>query len=290
MSEKGFLIVIDGLDGTGKNTQATILYNFLKDNGVEKIIKISFPDYESYTGKIIRDMLTSKLELNPGLWKYHRHFINALLFSYDRMICMNRKMPEYNGKSLNQLYKEGYVIICDRYTTSNFFHMTTGLSYIDTKLFIDELEDLEYEKMCIIKPDLVMILSLDPKISMQLIEKRGNEKDDHENLTHLQKAYEKLNEVLKIKKDWKVINCNNEEGNYIRASEDIQHDIRSVLRDCVAIELIEDIINKIDNLDTIKNEYRINTQVCPECKHEMTQLLFEPEKYYCPKCESVRII
>ena len=47
MSNKGLLIVIDGLDGSGKNTQTNILYNFFRKNGVNKIIKLSFPDYDS---------------------------------------------------------------------------------------------------------------------------------------------------------------------------------------------------------------------------------------------------
>lgn len=286
MSNKGLLIVIDGLDGSGKNTQTNILYNFFRKNGVNKIIKLSFPDYDSYTGKIIREMLTGKIELDSGLNNYNTQILKALLFSYDRMITMNKKIPEYDNKTIKELYDDGYVILCDRYTTSNFFHMTTDLSESETISFINEIEEIEYQKMNIIKPDIVIALILDPEISMKLINKRGNEKDDNENLDHLKKAYNKLQFVLDMKPEWKMINCNNDEKDYIKGESFIQDDIKSVLRDCVAKEFIDEIINKIDKLDMTKDE---DINFCLKCNHKLIQLIFEPGKYYCPNCESIWI-
>ena len=191
-------------------------------------------------------------------------------------------MPKYNNKSIRDLYMEGYIIICDRYTTSNFFHMTIDIdeNNFDTEMFVNELEEIEYKKMFILKPDIVITLLLDPEISMKLIEKRGNERDDHENLVHLKKAYDKLKYILTIKPDWKVINCNNDKGDFIKDQLIIQNEIRSILRDCVAKELLDEIIDKIDNN---------GLTICPKCNNKLIQMIFEPEKYYCPNCDSVWI-
>ena len=94
MSSTGMLIVIDGLDGSGKNTQAEMLYNFFKENITDKVIKISFPDYDYHTGKVVREMLTGKFNIGVNEWPFDKSIKKSLFYSFDRMVAMYRKMPE----------------------------------------------------------------------------------------------------------------------------------------------------------------------------------------------------
>ena len=231
MSSTGMLIVIDGLDGSGKNTQAEMLYNFFKENITDKVIKISFPDYDYHTGKVVREMLTGKFNIGVNELPFDKSIKKSLFYSFDRMIAMYRKLPEYDNKTIAELYyKEGYVIICDRYTTSNFIHMGVDIQRFDLVSFISQLEGLEYSTMGIIRPDIVIALTLNPETSMKLIDKRGNEKDDHENLNHLKKAYDTMNHILKyIKTDWYNIDCNDEENDFIKDKDVIQREIRRII-------------------------------------------------------------
>ena len=302
MSSTGMLIVIDGLDGSGKNTQAEMLYNFFKENITDKVIKISFPDYDYHTGKVVREMLTGKFNIGVNEWPFDKSIKKSLFYSFDRMIAMYRKLPEYDNKTIAELYyKEGYVIICDRYTTSNFIHMGVNIRRFDLPSFISQLEGLEYSTMGIIRPDMVITLYLKPEISMKLIDKRGNEKDDHENLNHLKKAYDTMNHILKyIKTDWYNIDCNDEENDFIKDKDVIQREIRRIIQ-----SYTNDKINKLITYDSesawyrvyksfekIKNNEKLNVKPmnkCPQCNHDLNEMV-TIDGYYCRHCDNVWIL
>ena len=302
MSSTGMLIVIDGLDGSGKNTQAEMLYNFFKENITDKVIKISFPDYDYHTGKVVREMLTGKFNIGVNEWPFDKSIKKSLFYSFDRMVAMYRKMPEYDNKTIAELYyKEGYVIICDRYTTSNFIHMGADIQRFDLVSFISQLEGLEYSTMGIIRPDIVIALTLNPETSMKLIDKRGNEKDDHENLNHLKKAYNTMNHILKyIKTDWYNIDCNDEENDFIKDKDVIQREIRRIIQ-----SYTNDKINKLITYDSesawyrvyksfekIKNNEKQNVKSmnkCPQCNHDLNEMV-TIDGYYCRHCDNVWIL
>ena len=295
MSSTGMLIVIDGLDGSGKNTQAEMLYNFFKENITDKVIKISFPDYDFHTGKVVREMLTGKFNIGVNEWPFDKSIKKSLFYSFDRMVAMYRKMPEYDNKTLAELYyKEGYVIICDRYTTSNFIHMGVNIRRFDLPSFISQLEGLEYSTMGIIRPDIVIALTLNPETSMKLIDKRGNEKDDHENLNHLKKAYNTMNHILKyIKTDWYNIDCNDEENNFIKDKDVIQREIRRIIETHISGMVYNKDNTIIRNMIKAFNKIKINENLkdkslnkCPQCNHDLNELI-TIDGYYCRHCDNV---
>ena len=298
MSSTGMLIVIDGLDGSGKNTQAEMLYNFFKENITDKVIKISFPDYDYHTGKVVREMLTGKFNIGVNEWPFDKSIKKSLFYSFDRMVAMYRKMPEYDNKTLAELYyKEGYVIICDRYTTSNFIHMGVNIRRFDLPSFISQLEGLEYSTMGIIRPDIVIALTLNPETSMKLIDKRGNEKDDHENLNHLKKAYNTMNHILKyIKTDWYNIDCNDEENDFIKDKDVIQREIRRIIETHISGMIYNKDNTIIRNMIKAFNKIKINEDLkaksmnkCPQCNHELNELI-TIDGYYCRYCDNVWIL
>ena len=298
MSSTGMLIVIDGLDGSGKNTQAEMLYNFFKENITDKVIKISFPDYDYHTGKVVREMLTGKFNIGVNEWPFDKSIKKSLFYSFDRMVAMYRKMPEYDNKTLAELYyKEGYVIICDRYTTSNFIHMGVNIRRFDLPSFISQLEGLEYSTMGIIRPDIVIALTLNPETSMKLIDERGNEKDDHENLNHLKKAYNTMNHILKyIKTDWYNIDCNDEENNFIKDKDVIQREIRRIIETHISGMIYNKDNTIIRNMIKAFNKIKINENLkakslnkCPQCNHDLNEMV-TIDGYYCRHCDNVWIL
>ena len=295
MSSTGMLIVIDGLDGSGKNTQAEMLYNFFKENITDKVIKISFPDYDYHTGKVVREMLTGKFNIGVNEWPFDKSIKKSLFYSFDRMIAMYRKLPEYDNKTIAELYyKEGYVIICDRYTTSNFIHMGVDIQRFDLVSFINQLEGLEYSTMGIIRPDIVIALTLNPETSMKLIDERGNEKDDHENLNHLKKAYDVMNHILKyIKTDWYNIDCNDEENDFIKDKDVIQREIRRIIETHISGMIYNKDNTIIRNMIKAFNKIKINENLkakslnkCPQCNHDLNEMV-TIDGYYCRHCDNV---
>ena len=295
MSSTGMLIVIDGLDGSGKNTQAEMLYNFFKENITDKVIKISFPDYDYHTGKVVREMLTGKFNIGVNEWPFDKSIKKSLFYSFDRMVAMYRKIPEYDNKTLAELYyKEGYVIICDRYTTSNFIHMGVDIQRFDLVSFINQLEGLEYSTMGIIRPDMVITLSLKPEISMKLIDKRGNEKDEHENLSHLKKAYDTMNYILKyIKTYWYNIDCNDEENDFIKDKDVIQREIRRIIETHISGMIYNKDNTIIRNMIKAFNKIKINEFLkakslnkFPQCNHDLNEMV-TIDGYYCRHCDNV---
>lgn len=225
--EKGLLIVIDGLDGTGKQTQSEILYNALTQEGLD-VKKISFPVYESPSGQIIKDYLKGNISVSSGYdCLYDENIRLSMLYANDRMLNMFKK--DANGKTLVDYYNEGYIIICDRYTQSNYLYMTKDMDDLQFESYIHLMEWLEYEIMRLPRPDLTIFLKMTPEKSLSLIEKRGEEKDNHETKEILAQAYMALEQYerqcyMNKREDVVIIDCLYDDDNgdtQIKSIEDI---------------------------------------------------------------------
>ncbi len=212
----GKLIVIEGLDGSGKATQTDMLYNRLLANNTP-CKKISFPNYEEDTSALIKMYLAGGLGSLSDVGAYGA----SLFYTVDRYgsYLKNWKMD----------YDEGKVILCDRYTTSNIPHQMSKLPENEWADFIDWLYDLEFKKVGIPKPNQVIYLDVLPEVSKKLLSKRYENDEgkrdiheaDFEYLLKCRKAAmygaEKLN--------WKVISCCN--GDTIKPIEEIAENIFS---------------------------------------------------------------
>lgn len=168
----GKLIVIEGLDGSGKATQANLLYERLSRN-FEKVKKVTFPDYESDSSAPVRMYLSGKLSDRPdGV----NAFAASSFYTVDRYISYKTNWE--------QLYNDGGIIVADRYTTSNGVHQCSKLPSEEWNSFMDWLYDFEYGRIGIPKPDAVIYLDMSPEVSQKLMSKRylGDEskKDIHE--------------------------------------------------------------------------------------------------------------
>lgn len=199
---KGFLVAIEGVDSSGKATQAGILYENMKNEG-RKAMMIEFPDYKSDSSALVKMYLNGDFGKNP---EEVNPYAASVFFAADRFASFNT--------SWKKLYEEGYIIICDRYVTSNMIYQAAKFDEEkDRENYLDWLTDLEFEKLRLPVPDIVIFLNISPQHCSHLIKNRMNkitgrrDKDIHEkNEEYMEKTYEAALLVAK-KYKWKILEC-----------------------------------------------------------------------------------
>lgn len=217
------LIVIEGVDCSGKETQTLNLYNALLSEN-RKVKRISFPDYESDSSALVKmylrgDFGKSAYDVNP--------YTASAFFAVDRFASYKTKW----GEDL----KDG-IVIADRYVTSNMVHQASKMKSSDEKTeFIKWLCDFEYEKLNLPKPDMVIFLDMPPEISAKLNLQRKNKitgelvKDIHESdLNYLKESYDNAHFVAK-NQNWHRIDC--APGGNLRTIEDISAEILAAVKE-----------------------------------------------------------
>lgn len=195
----GKLIVIEGLDGSGKATQAQKLYETLKSKG-ENVTKVSFPDYESDSSALVKMYLNGEFGTNPN---DVNPYAASSFYAVDRFASYTRNWKQF--------YKNGGMVIADRYTTSNAIHQCAKLPETEWDNFIKWLFHYEYELLGIPAPYRTIYLRVDPDVSQKLMTKRyeGNEgkKDIHEvNLDYLKRSRLAADYCAKAL-EWSVVEC-----------------------------------------------------------------------------------
>ncbi len=185
--KKGKIILLEGTDGSGKNTQARMLVEMLNQNRIPSVMR-NFPRYETPTGKIIAECYLGKtgnswfsnpVELNPK--------IASLYYAADRLAAKN--------------------LILDRYVESNMAHQGGKLKGEERKKFIDFVEKLEYGLLELPRPDRTIFLYVPTEVAIKLRKQRNEIPDAHErNFEHLRNAEEAYLE-LSEKFSWTKIEC-----------------------------------------------------------------------------------
>ncbi|MDR3209570.1 MAG: thymidylate kinase [Oscillospiraceae bacterium] len=150
----GKLIVLEGVDGSGKTTQMRRLTARLAAEGAD-FRRVAFPRYESPASAPLRMYLGGELGGDPdGVNAYAA----STLFAVDRYVSYLR---EWGGD-----YARGGLILTDRYTTSNAVHQAAKLEVYARAAFWAWLYDFEFAKMGLPKPDLVLCLDLPAELSL----------------------------------------------------------------------------------------------------------------------------
>ncbi len=219
----GKLIVIEGLDGCGKNTQTKLLMDFLSAND-ENVEYLSFPNYSSPSSALVKMYLNSEFGSSPS---DVNAYAAASFFSVDRFASF-KKFWEKN-------YKNGKIFICDRYTTSNTFYQMSKLPKNLWDEYLSWLYDYEYNKLELPKPDAVIYLNMPVNISQNLMKKRyhgdENRKDLHESdIAFLKKCEEAANYVSK-KDGWFGVDCVSD--GTVKNKDQIHSEITAFLREDV---------------------------------------------------------
>lgn len=158
--KKGKLIVLEGIDGSGKSSQyRRICARMEKDKIAYN--HIVFPRYEKDSSALIRMYLGGQFGQNPN-------DVNAYTASSFYAVDRFASYRDDWGK----VYEEGGIIISDRYTTSNAVHQGCKLSDEELPGFFSWLADLEYSKMGLPEPDLVIYLDVDIETSLRRMKQR----------------------------------------------------------------------------------------------------------------------
>lgn len=221
----GKLIVIEGLDGSGKSTQTALIKEKIEKTGL-KIRQIKLPDYESESSALVRMYLGGEFGSDPS---DVNTFATSLFYTVDRFANYTKVWKED--------YLKGTVILADRYTTSNAVHQMVKLPKDKWDEYLLWLEDIEYNKVGIPKPDLVFFLDMPVDVSQRLMTERysgdENKKDVHEANVEYLKACHESALYAADKLGWIVIKC--ADGKNPRPIDEINNDIFKEIKNFAGI-------------------------------------------------------
>lgn len=195
----GKLIVIEGLDGCGKATQAALLAERLEQSG-RPVRRVDFPDYDHDSSALVKLYLNGAFGSQPG---DVNAYAASSFYAVDRFA------------SYRQFWKSDYdagkIIIANRYTTANAPHQMCKLPREQWDDFLQWLFDYEYNKLGLPEPSLVIQLSLPTEVSRQLLSNRysGDEskKDIHERAADYMENCRVCAEYAAARQGWQVIQC-----------------------------------------------------------------------------------
>ena len=157
------LIVIEGLDGSGKATQAAALAGYFSQIG-KKFLHLSFPNYTEESSALVRLYLSGKLG-KPG---------DVSAYAASSFYAADRYISYITG--WEKEYRQGYTILADRYVTSNATHQMSKLPRDEWDGYLGWIDDYEYVKLGLPRPDIVVYLDMHPQTSRKLLEKRRRDK------------------------------------------------------------------------------------------------------------------
>lgn len=221
--KKGKVIVIEGTDCSGKETQSKILEENLNKLG-KKCIRFGFPMYETPTGKIVGGSYLGKPEIFPSFFKEGAvnvdSHVASLYYAADR---------KYNIPKIEEYINKGYYVILDRYTSSNQAHQGSKIKDPDDRFDMYQwIDKLEYWLLKLPKPDITIFLHVPFENTIELRKKR-KDIDEHEkseeHLKGAEKAYIELSELY----NWHRIECIR--NNKLRTIEDISKEILKIIKD-----------------------------------------------------------
>ena len=220
---KGKMILVEGTDCSGKETQSKLLEKYLNEKNIDTI-RISFPDYNSATGKIIGGPYLGK-EYICDCW-FEEGAVNvdpkvsSLYYAADRL---------YHLKYMENLLNEGKWIILDRYVYSNLAHQ--GCKILDEKERLELYKwiiNLEFGFLGLPDPDLKILLHMPYQYSNILKKNRKEKPDQHEKSeSHLKNAEKSYLEIAKLY-NFNIIEC--VKDNNIKTIDEINNDLIKILK------------------------------------------------------------
>lgn len=194
----GKIIVIEGTDCSGKETQSKLLKNHLEQNGI-KVATFSYPQYNTPTGKIIGGPLLGKPSICPSWFNNYVEVdskVASLYFAADRRASL---------PVLKELINNNEIVIIDRYIYSNMGHQGSKIEDKEERLKMYKfLETLEFDLLELPRPDLVIFLYLPYSYGEELKKNRLETLDEAEkSQTHQiksERTYLELTELYGFEK------------------------------------------------------------------------------------------
>ncbi len=212
----GYIIVIEGCDGCGKETQSKLLVESLNRKGI-KAIEFSFPMYKSPTGRIFKTCVLGK-EL-PSWFDEGYDKIDP------EVVCLYTAADrKYNHQMIQKYLDQDYVVVLNRYTSSNMANQGSKFQDSEERFYMYQwIDKLEYWLLKLPKPDMTILLNLPSTYSTCLKEKQISFELDHSRQDKVLEAYLELAELY----HWNVIDCTYKEG--VKSIEDIHEEIMKLV-------------------------------------------------------------
>lgn len=213
---KGKIIVLEGLDGCGKSTQLQLLADRLAAEGTTSRL-ISFPNYDSPSGKIVSGYLAGDIPCEGEVGAYAA----SSFYAIDRYISYSTDWKRDHDN--------GSVIVSGRYTTSNAIYQMTKLKAEEREAYLSWLWDYEYSKLGLPRPDAVLFLDMPIEVSQRLLSSRYNgdegKKDIHErNIAFMRRCRDSALFTAE-RCGWSMISCS--DGEVPLSIEAIHNEIMS---------------------------------------------------------------
>jgi len=177
--KKNLFIAFEGIDGSGKTSQAKLLANKLKENGHK--VYTTFEPTDSPIGSIIRNIFNHRLEAD--------HRTIAGLFVADRL---DHLLNKTNG--ILKKLEEGFTVITDRYYFSSYAYHGVHMPLE----WVIEANSLSAE---LLRPDLNIYIDLLPETSMARLKKGRNQIDLYETVENLKNVRQKYLKAFELMKD-----------------------------------------------------------------------------------------
>jgi dTMP kinase len=218
----GFLIALEGIDGSGKGTQAALLADRARADG-RTVATLSFPTYDGNPfAEAIADYLNGAFgsadEVHPEL--------AALLYAADRFHARDQLVTALETHDL---------VVCDRYVASNAAHQGAKLHGDERRRLLDWLEAVEYGEFRLPRPDLVVLLDTPVAVARTLVAQKGAreyttlEADIHEADAAHTAATREVYLELAEREGWRVVLTATDDGR-VRDVDEIADEIWEALR------------------------------------------------------------
>lgn len=219
----GKIIVIEGTDCSGKETQTKLLEKRLKERG-KKCIRFDFPNYKTPTGKIVGGAYLGKPEIGPCLFEegavnVDPHVV-CLYYAADR---------KYSLPEIQKYLDQDYNVILDRYTTSNLAHQGSKIHEKDERFNMYQwIDKLEYWLLKLPKPDKTIFLHVPYENTLELRKSRKDIDEHEKSLDHLKYAEEAYVELAELY-NWSTIECIKD--GKLRTIEDISDEVLKIVEE-----------------------------------------------------------
>lgn len=220
--KKGKLIVLDGNDGSGKQTQTQLLKDQLNGKGIT-VKTFDFPGYtRNFFGKFIGIMLTKKtwLSMDPK--------VVSVIYANDRL---------ESNEIIKAWLKQGHIVVLDRFVSANQIHQGGKIKNPKKRQgFLSWLDTMEHETLGIVRPDLVIYLDVSVDVSLENLAKnekrlytKGKLDVTEGNRLYLENSKKSAQFIAEKDTSWRIINCMNEDTMYTK--EIIHRKIMNLLKE-----------------------------------------------------------
>ena len=209
----GKIIVIEGIEGSGKETQSKLLVESLNRMGI-KAIEFSFPMYDTPTGRIFKDCLLN-----------NNNYFNEGIDSLDpELVCLYTAADrKYNINKIKEYLDNDYIVVINRYTSSNMANQGSKYNDSEDRFYMYQwIDKLEYWLLKLPKPDYTILLNMPYKYSNQL---SFDLTEEDSKQTRVLEAYLELAGLY----NWDIIDCIDE--NKEKTIDEIHKEIIELLKD-----------------------------------------------------------